>query len=117
MKKYIITFIILVILLSGILFFLNPKGIYKLSEKTALYITHQAIPDGTISLKARDCGTCHVEIYQEWQTSLHAKAFLDPFFTAYLKKTKVIPPVLSVIHHWKINRPLFYHRNQACIMI
>ena len=97
MKKYIITFIILIIFLSGILFFFNPKGIYKLSEKTAKYIPHQAIPTGTISLKARDCGTCHLEIYQEWQTSLHAKAFIDPFFTAYLKKDKG-DPTCSVCH-------------------
>lgn len=97
MKKIIITTSSLIILLLGIVFFLNPKGIYKLSEKTAQYIPHQETPAGSISLKAKDCGTCHTEIYQEWQTSLHSKAFIDPFFTAYLKKDKG-DPTCSVCH-------------------
>ncbi|MCW8933055.1 MAG: cytochrome c family protein [Gammaproteobacteria bacterium] len=97
MKKIIITISTLIILLLGILFILNPTGIYELTDKTAKYIPLQEIPEGSISLKAKDCGVCHVEIYQEWQTSLHAKAFIDPFFTAYLKKDKG-DPTCSVCH-------------------
>ena len=97
MKKFIITISTLIILLLLILFFLNPDGIYELSDKTTRYISHQEVPTGVISLKAGDCGTCHIEIYQEWQTSLHSKAFIDPFFTAYLRKDKG-DPTCSVCH-------------------
>ena len=97
MKKFVITLSLLIIVLFSILFFLNPDGIYELSDKTAKYIPHQEIPEGSISLKARDCGACHSAIYQEWQTSLHSKAFIDPFFTAYLKKDKG-DPTCAVCH-------------------
>ncbi len=97
MKKPSTIIAILILLALVILYFLNPKGIYELSNKTAQYIPHQEIPAGSISLKAKDCGTCHIEIYKEWQTSLHSKAFIDPFFTAYLKKDKG-DPTCSVCH-------------------
>jgi len=97
MKKLVITGSILIVLVLIVLFFLNPKGIYELTSTTAQYTPHQAIPAGTLSLKAQDCGICHSEIYQEWQTSLHSKAFIDPFFTAYLKKDKG-DPTCSVCH-------------------
>ncbi|MCK5666809.1 MAG: hypothetical protein KAI17_25140 [Thiotrichaceae bacterium] len=94
MKKLILIFLSLIILLAAIVFFLNPDGIYQLSDKTAQFIPQQAVPEELVSLKAKDCGVCHSEIYQEWQTSLHAKAFTDPFFTAYLKKDKGDPTCL-----------------------
>ncbi|MCU7940114.1 MAG: cytochrome c family protein [gamma proteobacterium symbiont of Bathyaustriella thionipta] len=94
MKKRILIVLSLIFLLLAIIFFLNPRSIYKLSDKTAQFIPQQAIPEELISLKARDCGVCHSEIYQEWQTSLHSKAFTDPFFTAYLKKDKGDPTCL-----------------------
>ncbi|MCP3849550.1 MAG: hypothetical protein GY694_04835 [Gammaproteobacteria bacterium] len=97
MKKIFIIGSILITLVLFVLFLLNPKGIYELTSKTAQYIPHQTVPSGTLSLKAKDCGLCHEEIYQEWQTSLHSKAFIDPFFTAYLKKDKG-DPTCSVCH-------------------
>lgn len=86
MKKFFITTTALIVLVLTGLFFLNPKEIYKLSDKTAKFIPLQPTPAGLVSLKAGDCGVCHTEIFQEWKTSLHAKAFTDPFFTAYHKK-------------------------------
>ncbi len=97
MKKIFIITGISSLLIVSIIYLLNPAGIYQLSEKTARYIPHQEVPSGTASLKAKDCGACHMEIYQEWQTSLHSKAFIDPFFTAYLKKDKG-DPTCSVCH-------------------
>ncbi len=105
MKKLIILMSLL-LLLMFVLFLLNPKGIYKLSDKTAQFIAQQAIPEGLVSLKAKDCGVCHSEIYQEWQTSLHAEAFTDPFFTAYMKKDKGDPTCL-VCHTPLLNQSPF----------
>ncbi len=38
------------------------------------------VPEGLQSLKASECGQCHVEIYKEWQTTVHAKAWSDDYF-------------------------------------
>jgi hypothetical protein len=65
---------------------LRPKVIFGLREDFAHAIPLQKVPAGIPSLKAEDCGACHREIYEEWKTSYHAKAYQDPFFRAYWKK-------------------------------
>jgi len=51
-------------------------------------VAHSALPKGLFSLRAADCGRCHVEIYQEWRESSHARAWRDdPQFLEELKKT------------------------------
>jgi hypothetical protein len=64
----------------------KPVVIFGLRADYAHAIPYQTIPAGLDSLKAESCGTCHRDIYEEWKTSLHAKAFEDPFFQAYWKK-------------------------------
>lgn len=94
MKKVLISILLLVLGIPLLLYILNPYGIYQLNDKTTRFVEMQAIPEGLNSLKAADCGVCHVEIYHEWQTSLHAKAFTDPFFQAYHRKDKGDPTCL-----------------------
>ena len=38
------------------------------------------LPEGLDSLSARECGDCHEAIYDEWSKSMHAKAWLDPYY-------------------------------------
>ena len=38
------------------------------------------VPPGLRFLSARECGTCHREAYQEWSESMHAHAWVDPYF-------------------------------------
>ena len=64
----------------------RPTVIFGLREDYAQPIPYQQIPVGLESLKAEACGSCHVEIYEEWKSSMHAHAFQDPFFQAYWKK-------------------------------
>jgi cytochrome c554/c'-like protein len=52
-------------------------------------IPNQKVPQGLISLKAKDCGTCHQEIYREWQQSIHAMAYQDQQFQVEWKKDNV----------------------------
>jgi cytochrome c554/c'-like protein len=68
----------------------KPVVIFGLRADYAHAIPYQKIPVGLDSLRAESCGTCHREIYEEWKTSIHAKAFEDPFFQAYWKKDKNI---------------------------
>jgi hypothetical protein len=69
---------------------IKPVVIFGLRSDYAHAIPYQKIPAGLDSLKAESCGTCHKEIYEEWKTSIHSKAFEDPFFQAYWKKDKHI---------------------------
>ena len=46
----------------------------------------QPVPAGLQSLSARKCGSCHLEIFREWQQSVHAQAWVDPQFQAEMHK-------------------------------
>ena len=65
---------------------LRPTVIFGLREDYARAIPYQHTPEGIESLRAEHCGTCHQEIYEEWRTSYHARAYEDPFFQAYWER-------------------------------
>ncbi len=48
---------------------------------------YQQTPKGLKSIRAEDCGVCHVEIYREWKTSTHAHALKDLQFQAEMAKS------------------------------
>ncbi|MFO0767868.1 MAG: multiheme c-type cytochrome [Nitrospiraceae bacterium] len=66
----------------------KPVVIFGLRSDYAHAIPFQKVPEGLTSLKAESCGSCHREIYEEWKSSIHAHAYEDPFFQAYLTKDK-----------------------------
>ncbi len=68
----------------------KPVVIFGLRADYAKAIPYQEVPEGIADLKAESCGSCHRDIYDEWKTSIHAKAYDDPFFQAYWKKDKNI---------------------------
>jgi hypothetical protein len=62
------------------------KNILPLSKPWEFAIPHQNLPSSLVSLRAKDCGVCHVSHYNEWKRSTHAQAWKDPQFQAELKK-------------------------------
>ena len=60
----------------------KPVVIFGLRSDYAKAIPYQKTPEGIDSLQAESCGTCHREIYEEWKTSIHSRAYEDPFFQA-----------------------------------
>jgi hypothetical protein len=44
-----------------------------------------ATPEGLKSVSARECRACHEDIYREWATSMHARAWQDPYFQVDFK--------------------------------
>ncbi|HKW99199.1 MAG TPA: multiheme c-type cytochrome [Bryobacteraceae bacterium] len=50
-------------------------------------LPYQRTPVGLQSLSAAQCGTCHAEIYREWQASAHAHALSDLQFQAEMQKS------------------------------
>jgi len=93
--KIFLLFLLFLIVVTGLLYYFNSQSpIYKLNQNTAQFTAYQKVPENVPSLKAQDCGVCHLEIYQEWQQTLHASAYHDPYFQAYLKKDKGDPTCL-----------------------
>lgn len=93
--KFSLFSFLLVVGFLAVIYLINQQTpIYQLNPNTAQFIPQQQVPEGLNSLKAQECGLCHIEIYQEWQQTLHAKAYHDPYFQAYLKKDKQDPTCL-----------------------
>jgi hypothetical protein len=64
----------------------HSRVIFGLRDDFKRAVPLQPVPAGIPSLRARDCGVCHAEIYEEWRGSMHAQAYVDPLFQAYWRK-------------------------------
>ena len=60
-----------------------------LTKHWELAIPNQSVPEGLQTIRAQECGTCHVEIFKEWEQSIHRVAFQDPQFQSEWKKDDV----------------------------
>lgn len=60
--------------------FIRPMNIFVVSEAFERPIHVAEIPKPLKSLSAKECAQCHRRIYDEWATSMHAKAWTDPYF-------------------------------------
>ncbi len=76
-------YIVLLILISAFFLwrFTRPLNIFVVEEKFERPI-HVETPQGLSSVSAKECGTCHEEIYLEWSKSIHAMAWTEPYFQA-----------------------------------
>ncbi|GKS59659.1 hypothetical protein YTPLAS18_31860 [Nitrospira sp.] len=89
MRRLIKILIGLAVVAGGVYLYyteVKPVVIFGLRSDYARAIPHQDVPQGLTSLKAESCGECHIEIYKEWKSSIHADAYRDPFFRAYWAK-------------------------------
>lgn len=59
--------------------FIRPLNIFVVHKKFERPV-HVDIPEGLSSISAKECGDCHEEIYGEWMESMHARAWVDPYF-------------------------------------
>ncbi|MBI5135915.1 MAG: hypothetical protein HZA24_01120 [Nitrospirae bacterium] len=66
--------------------FVYSPVIFGLRDDFVQAVPNQTVPEGLTSLSAESCGACHREIYDEWRTSIHSQAYVDPYFQAYWQK-------------------------------
>lgn len=93
-KKWII---IVIIILSVLTWRFSRKlNIFVVDDKFA-YPIQSAVPTGVPSLRAKDCGVCHQEIYKEWSASIHARAWTEEYFVVDLDFENH-PPVCDNCH-------------------
>ncbi|WP_045856216.1 multiheme c-type cytochrome [Teredinibacter purpureus] len=97
MKLFLSTFWILTTLLSSALAY----SATAIENRTASTATSQPFPPHRATTTtgkeidhknfddAQVCGSCHGEIYEEWQTSMMARAWEDPLYRALLNKASI----------------------------
>lgn len=83
-----------VVLMAAVLYVVyenvHSRIIFGLREDFSRAVPYDQPVPGIPGIRAEQCGTCHQTIYEEWKTSYHAKAFVDPFFQAYWRKDRHI---------------------------
>ncbi|MGC2517879.1 MAG: multiheme c-type cytochrome [Burkholderiales bacterium] len=58
----------------------RPMNIFVVSESFERPIDTKDLPASLDALRAGDCAVCHREFYEEWKTSIHSQAWVDPYF-------------------------------------
>ena len=62
--------------------FIRPLNIFVVTDNFDRAVDTTALPATISGLRASDCGACHKVFQQEWQTTMHSKAWTDPYFIA-----------------------------------
>ncbi|HKZ46248.1 MAG TPA: multiheme c-type cytochrome, partial [Thermodesulfobacteriota bacterium] len=61
---------------------IRPMNIFVVSEAFERPIHVETMPVPMKVLSAKACAACHREIYNEWATTMHSRAWTDPYFQA-----------------------------------
>ncbi len=59
--------------------FVRPLNIFVVSEAFERPIA-TTLPSPLATLSAAECGGCHRDVYEEWRTTMHSRAWTDPYF-------------------------------------
>ena len=78
--------IVAVVLLFIIYENVHSRIIFAIREDFSKPVPYDQTVPGIPGIRAEQCAECHQEFYDEWKTSYHAQAYVDPFFQAYWRK-------------------------------
>jgi len=84
-RKFLIVTTLLLLVVFLIWRFIRPMNIFIIEDKIAWPIDTSDAPKLFKNLSAKTCGSCHKKIYDEWKTTIHSKAWTDPYFQVDLK--------------------------------
>lgn len=62
--------------------FIRPMNIFVVSEAFERPVDTTRVPEPLATLRAEECAVCHSEFYDEWKTSIHSRAWTEPYFQA-----------------------------------
>lgn len=86
-RNFILLILLLVAVVSISLFsMINSNPATSFSNHWEQAIENQEVPEGLKSLYSKECGSCHIDHYEEWKTSTHAMAWKDLQFQAEIAK-------------------------------
>lgn len=78
-KHFFFAIIVILLVFVGWRFF-RPLNIFVVTDNFERPVDTTNVPERISGLRASDCGVCHRVIQQEWQTTIHSKAWTDPYF-------------------------------------
>lgn len=79
-KRTIIIVVVVALLLFIIWRLIRPMNIFIVDDRFAWPIDTSATPAVLGKLSAKECAACHQEFYDEWKTTIHSKAWTEPYF-------------------------------------
>nr|BBJ02397.1 hypothetical protein YBY_02450 [Marinobacter nauticus] len=80
--RYGLILAVLILIYWFLATYLRGEAIFKMEDRYFQPIDSD-VPENLTSMSAKECGSCHVEMYEDWKHSMHAKAHTDPYYQAY----------------------------------
>ena len=59
---------------------IRPMNIFIVDDRFAWPVDTSQASGILANLSSKNCATCHQEFYDEWQTTIHSKAWVEPYF-------------------------------------
>jgi len=79
-KRTIIIVVVIALLIFIVWRFIRPMNIFVVDDRFAWPVDTSLTPAVLGDLSAKECAGCHQEFYDEWQTTIHSKAWTEPYF-------------------------------------
>ena len=79
-KRSIIIAVVIALLVFIVWRLIRPMNIFIVDDRFAWPIDTSLTPAVLGQLSAKECAACHQEFYDEWQTTIHSKAWTEPYF-------------------------------------
>ena len=79
-KRTIIITVVIALLLFFVWRLIRPMNIFIVDDRFAWPVDTSLTPAVLGNLSAKECAVCHQEFYDEWQTTIHSKAWTEPYF-------------------------------------
>jgi hypothetical protein len=79
-KKTIIIIMIIALVVFIVWRLIRPMNIFIVDNRFAWPIDTSQAAVVLGNLSAKECASCHQEFYDEWQTTIHSKAWTEPYF-------------------------------------
>ena len=79
-KRSIIIVVVIALLLFIVWRLIRPMNIFIVDDRFAWPVDTSQTPAVLEKLSAKECATSHQEFYDEWQTTIHSKAWTEPYF-------------------------------------
>ncbi len=79
-KSIIILVVVFIVIVFFAWRFIRPMNIFIVDDRFAWPVDTSQTPAVLGKLSAKECGVCHQDFYDEWQTTIHSKAWTEPYF-------------------------------------
>lgn len=79
-KSIIVSVIVIIVIVFFAWRFIRPMNIFIVDDRFAWPIDTSQTPAVLGKLSAKECAACHQDFYDEWQTTIHSKAWTEPYF-------------------------------------